>query len=179
MRRGSQRFRGWSFFQFDGTEKASVATFSLQEDNITVGVNVFSDAESQSLDFHVGQSLNWKPAGGRLKFGPAIRLANTMEVDFTADIGARIIYDQYRKTDNRAFFWLADLSTIDESVFLLAQFGFLSRESNIEISYGRTIDYSDISVAFSQRIGETDLSARVGYRIIAEDYFIGISYSTL
>lgn len=117
------------------------------------------------------------PFGANFKVGPALGgVYNDGEED-EYEIGVRASLDRWMPTDWGSFYYLAEVSSIDNSWFLLASSGWGDSGFGTEVSTGGSDSYSETTLAVSKHY-DGPVSLRVGYRFEAAEYFIGFSVNT-
>ena len=93
--------------------------------------------------------------------------------------GARVTLSRYIAADWGGTFLLGEFSTVQNTFFLLAQFGFAASGLGVEFTAGGSDDdYRERALALTYRFPGTPFSLRLGRRFEEGEVFAGVSINT-
>lgn len=166
------------FVQSDLSAEDLVTSMNVQKDQTTSAMNVIANKDDQALLLSLTRPIPLDAVSEILRIGPAIRIAYEGGSFASTDVGVKVIYEDYVPTDFGALFFLADASSVGNSILLLGQVTITDQNLTFEVSYGQSDDYSDASVVLSRKLDGTPFSGRIGYRVQAGSVFIGLSFNS-
>ncbi|GLT08386.1 hypothetical protein ACFQFQ_16840 [Sulfitobacter porphyrae] len=166
------------FLQVDLSESTSTGTLSIARGPLTYGASAVSYEGGSTYGLSATYKLPVAEQFVTLRLGPALGYVKDNGKDGSFEAGLKLVAERYIPTDFGSVFLLADLNSIENSWFVLAQFGLSGPGLSFELSHGESDTYSETSLAVAKRLGDSPTSLRAGYRFDADEIFVGLSINT-
>lgn len=140
----------------------------------SLNLSGYEDGRSADLGATYGIDL-----GGvaTLKIGPALSFERNFVAGDEVQIGGRLSLERYAPTRFGSIYGLADISSINNSWFMLGQLT-LDRGLGFALSRGGSDSYTETTAAIQQQLGGGPVRLRLGYRFEDDEIFLGISVNT-
>lgn len=164
------------FGQADLGHEASGGVLSVQRGSLTGTLNATRYEGGKELTASLLYSL--PVTGFGLKIGPTFGWQWSDGEDREAHGGARLVIDRYRPASFGSTFFLADLSSLNQSWFLLVQMNLDRPGLGIELSRGGSDSYHETTLAIRKDIADSPWALRAGYKFDTEAAFLGVSINT-
>ena len=164
------------FFQLDASEQSATGVFALERGRLQYALR----RSMWDGGYHWNGRVAWKFPLQLGDIPVTFRLGPTGQYNHggTWDDGISAVAESYNATSWGGFFALTDLSTIDNSYFVLLQFAHRSGVT-LELSgAGNRDDYEEKAVTLAYRIGRGPFSLRLGRKFEAKETYIGFSINT-
>lgn len=166
------------FLQLDLSGSTSTGTLSIARGPLTYGASAVSYEGGSTYGLSATYQLPVAQQFVTLRFGPALGYVKEDGADGSFEAGVKLVAERYIPTDFGSVFLLADLNSIENSWFVLAQLGLSRPGVSFELSHGKSETYSETSLAIAKRFGDGPTSLRAGYRFDAKEVFVGLSVNT-
>ena len=166
------------FLQLDLSETTATGTLSIARGPLTYGASAVSYDGGRTYGVSATWQLPVAPQFVTLRIGPALGHVMKDGADGSSEAGIKLVAERYIPTDFGSVFLLAELNSIENSRFVLAQLGLSAPGAAIELSHGESETYSETTLAVAKRFGDGPTSLRAGYRFEAEELFVGLSINT-
>jgi len=113
-----------------------------------------------------------------LKLGPSIGVLRDSGRWKKPELGAKLSLERYAGTSFGSFYSLAELNSIDNSWFVLAQVSLQQPNLSFELSRGGSDSYRETTIAMQRKLSDGPMSLRLGYKLRSEEVFIGFNINT-
>ncbi len=149
------------FMQADGGRETRGGVIALQRGALTYGVNASAYDGGEELYASLTYAL---PLGDLavMKFGPTI--GKTWEDDAARNddlrAGGKIALERYRATDFGGLYGLAEIGSINDAWFLLAQIDSRALDAGMSLSRGGSDNYTETTLALRKGFRDSPFSLR-------------------
>lgn len=113
-----------------------------------------------------------------VKIGPTLGVQKNDNEDSTYTAGARLSVEKYTPTSFGSNYVLVDVSSVENSWFVLGQLTFDQPSLGFELSRGASDTYNETTLAVQKQFGDGPLSIRFGYKASSKEVFAGFSINT-
>ncbi len=167
-----------TFFQFDVSSSTTSAVVNMARGPVSFGAIAVDYDGGDSYGVNALYRLPWGGDLATLRAGPSLGYERKDTGAGRARAGVKLVAERYDATRYGSFFVLADLNSIENAWFLLAQFGLSGPGITIEVSHGESDTYRETTLAMSRALDDGPVSLRAGYRFDAGEIFAGIAINT-
>lgn len=113
-----------------------------------------------------------------LKLGPSVGMLRENGAWGDPEPGVKLSLDRYAETPFGSIYGLAELNSIDEAWFVLAQLNLQQPGLSFELSDGGSDSYRETTIAVQKKLSDGPASLRFGYKLRSEEVFIGFNINT-
>ena len=167
------------FLQADGGRETRGGVVAIQRGALTFGANASVYDGGKELYASLAYAL---PLGdvAVMKFGPTI--GKTWEDDPAKDdelhAGGKISLERYGATEFGGIYGLAEIGSINNAWFLLAQIDHHALNAGIGLSRAGSDNYTETTLALRKGFRDSPFSLRAGYKFDSDEAFIGFAINT-
>ena len=113
-----------------------------------------------------------------LKIGPSIGVVRENGTWQNPELGGKLTLERYAGTSFGSVFGLAEVNSIDNAWFVLAQLTLQQPGLSFELSRGGSDNYSETTIAAQKKLPNRPMSVRFGYKLSSKEIFIGFNINT-
>jgi len=166
-----------TFLQIDLGSETQSMVFALGRGKLNYGLNLSDYADGTSAAGSVTYTFPLQDIA-ILKAGPSLGFQREDGSWSDPELGAKLSLERYEPTSFGAIYGLAEVNSVDNAWFVLAQMTLDKPDLGIELSRGGSDNYHETTFAVQKQVEDSPLRLRVGYKLSSEELFVGFSLNT-
>jgi hypothetical protein len=166
------------FVQLDISGSTFNTVISVVHEPLTLGATAVTYEGGSAYGLNATCKLPFAQEVATLKMGPSAGFVQNDNADDSVELGLKFTAERYTTTRLGGIFTLADLNSIDRSLFVLSQLNLTQPGIFIELSYGESDNYAETSIAAAKQLSDSPISFRLGYKLDAGEIFAGVLINT-
>lgn len=165
------------FLQGDAGSRTQSVVSAVTRGSLNYGFNVTNYEEGHSGAISLTYTVPLAEFAV-MKIGPTAGIEYEEDEGHDEQAGLKLSLERYTPTPFGSTYFLADVSSVHRSWFLLGQMTFAPGNFGVELSRGGSDNYHETTLTLQKRLSDGPFSARVGYKLSSEEVFAGFSINT-